>query len=406
MTTPISDSIPLEIMDPPEKKLALIINENQLETESASFLTTTFVPFLQRAEEWAKKAEAIQVKDATDTGTMLMARTARLELRKIRIAAEKAKDSLKAEGLRRNKAIQGAYNIVAFLTEPIEEKLQAQEDFVERQEAKRKADLKIARETALAPYGVDTSFYVLSDMPNEAFDQLLSTSKLAHEAKLQAAIKVEQERLAKEKADAEERARVQAENERLKAEALKAAQEKAEADAKAAKAKAESDARLAAEREKAAKESAEIKRKADEALATERAKAAQEAAKVKAEADRVAKEAAEKARKEREAAAEVARKAKEVADAKIKAAEDARKKAEAEAKRIKDVADAKAAEEAAAKKRAAAAPDKDKLKAFAVAIRALPLPSLTTTEGKAIATKLAEQNEKYAVWVEKQAEGL
>lgn len=401
----------------PTNQLTIIIKENQLEAESASFLTTTFVPLLKRAEEWAVKANAIKVKDASDTGTMNVARITRLELRKVRIAAEKAKESLKAEGLRRNNAIQGAYNIVKFLTEPLEEKLLEQEQYVERQEATRKAKLKIERETIMSPFavtiGMDISFYPLGDMPQDSFDILLQTTKTQAEAKTALAAKAESDRLAKEKADADERARVQAENEKLRQEAVKLAQEKVEsdkrasleraklaqeaadvkkkADALAAKVKAESDAKIAAE-----------KAKNDAALAAERKKAqdaasaaAETARKAKIESDRIIAEAAEKARKIQEATELQAKKDRE-----------AREELEKVAKKAKELEDARVAAEQAAAKKAAGAPDKVKIKAFTASVKTLVIPSLSTIEGKTLGIKIQDQLNKLVIWIDQQTEKI
>ena len=57
-------------------------------------------------------------------------------------------------------------------------------------------------------------------------------------------------------------------------------------------------------------------------------------------------------------------------------------------------------------KKAAKAPDKTKLKAFAKTIRALQIPNMATPESQALATKIYHQAEKFAVWIEAEAEKL
>ncbi|ELF6841729.1 S-type pyocin domain-containing protein [Salmonella enterica] len=151
---------------------------------------------------------------------------------------------------------------------------------------------------------------------------------------------------------AEAELRAQQEAERQAAAALEAAAAKAEADARAAaeaaaRAKAEADARAAAEAAARAKAEADA-RAAAEAAAREKAEAdaraaAEAAARAKAEADaRAAAEAAarEKAEADARAAAEAAARAKAEAD--VRAAAEAAARAKAEA-------DARAAAEAAAR---------------------------------------------------------
>lgn len=395
-------------------QIALIVQQNQLADDTAQTVLLTFEPLLKKANEWVLKEASINVTDASQTREMKLARETRLALREIRLDADKERKKLKEQSLRQGKAIDGAANIIKALIEPIEQRLQDKEDFVEKQEAARKAKLKTDREAILSPFAVsinmDISFYPLGDMPQDSFDILLKTTKAQAEEKVALAAKAESDRLAKEAADRAEQDRIRQENEKLKQEAIKLAQERVEADkkaalerqrlaaeaaeakkradAQAAKLKAESDAKIAAE-----------KAKADAALAAERKKAqdaafaaAEATRKAKAESDRIAAEAAEKARKAQEALEAQARKDRE-----------AREKMEAEAKRAEEAASARVAAEAAAAKKAAGAPDRAKVKAFASTIREIKPPTLTTDAGKAFGTKLSEQLVKLAAWMESEA---
>lgn len=84
----------------------------------------------------------------------------------------------------------------------------------------------------------------------------------------------------------------------------------------------------------------------------------------------------------------------------------------AAAKAAKAILEAKAEAQAAeraeeeARQKAAAAPDKEKLHAFAEAVRSLPVPELVTEAGKALANELAAQTEKFAQWISKKAATL
>lgn len=320
------------------QQIVTCVQEFALSEQLAGRLVETFGPMFAEAKGIIEQSSQIKVTDATQLSEMKRCKTLRLQLRDIRTGADKARKAMKEESLRTGQAIEKVSKVVSMLTEPEEARLEEAEKFAERAEAKRKGELKSAREGLLAPFGVNTAYYQLGDMPEAQFAELLASTRLAHEATIAEAARIEAERVAAAKAKAEEDARVRAENARLQAEA-------AEKEAAAKAAREEAAAALAAEqaKAKAAQDAADAElRKANEArIAAEK------------EAQRVIDEAAAKA--------EAAR----LADAK------------------------KAKDEAAAAAKAARAPDRDKLTAYAAALRAVVLPATTTPEGKAAARRAA-----------------
>lgn len=399
------------------ENLALAVKSTGLDTQAAEVIEASFAPLFVQANKWAAQVAGLKVTDVSQVREMKLARESRLALKEIRVLAGKNKDRLKEDSLKRSRAVDSVYNAVKAICEPLEAELLAQEQFALRAEAARLAALKAERENQLRPFGVAVEFFKLDEMPAEQFAQLLESSKATYEAKIAAERKAEADRIAKEKAEIEERARIAAENERLKAEALereKAAQaerERVAAEKRSAdeKARREREALEAALRKQ--KEEAEAKAKAAADAAAE------EARKIKAEADRLAKIAADKAKAEREAIEAKARMEREEAEKKAEseraelrrqaqAAADAQAKAEAEARAIRDAEAAKVAAEEAARKKAERAPDRDKVLAFAEFIRAIPAPALTTEEGKALAVEIAEQVEKFAAWLAKKGGAL
>jgi hypothetical protein len=321
----------------------LVVADAGLEHESALTLRSSFSGLFEKAEEWKKKAEAITITDASQVAEMKLARETRLALKEIRVEAEKKRKALKEDSLRRGKAIDGMANIIKFLIEPIEARLLEQEQFAERQEAARIAMLAQVRSSDLAHFTDPSSLGNLGTMSEEGFTQLREGFRLAHEAKIAAAKKAEEDRIAAEKAAAEERERIRQENERLRKEA------------------AEREAAAKIERERIAKEKAEAEAKA----AAERRAFEQALAKERAEAERIQRERQAKAAKER---AEL--------EAKARAEREAREKIEREQREREAAEKKRQAEEAAARERAASAPDRDKLKAFAIAIREIKPPDL------------------------------
>jgi hypothetical protein len=229
------------------------------------------------------------VTSSEQTAEMKMAREGRLFLKAKRVDIEKARKELKEQSLREGKAIDGIANVLKALIEPTEEYLEKQERFVEIQEENRRAEMKAIREAELTSLDVEPGFYDLAKMPEDAYVHLVKSIKDAKEDALRAAVKAEEDRIAKEK----EGERVRVENERLKREAeaneRQMAAERAKADAErerrereVAKLKAEADTKLRKEREererletairvKADAEREEKKRLADEAKKAQRA---------------------------------------------------------------------------------------------------------------------------------------
>ena len=378
----------IEVVAEIPQDLALVVQSSGLEVESARNVTDVFAPLFAQAHSWAEKVATIKVTDATQVREMKLARESRLALKEIRVIAEKNRTRLKEDSLRRGRAIDSVYNTLEALVKPLEAQLKEQEEFVKRQEEQRKARIKAEREEALRPFGVNTAFYQLAEMPEADWAALFNSTVAAHKAAKEAAEKAEAERTAKEQAETAERERIRQENERLRQEA--------EAAQKAANAERE---RLLAE-QRAIEEQARKEREAIEA----QAKA--ELAKQKAEADRLVAIAAAKALAEKQAA-EAQRKAEQAAaDAKAKVEREAREKAEAEARRLREAQEAlkqvealKLKQEAEAKAKAARAPDREKIAALGTAILAIKMPEVSTPEGQAALAVVKEQFTRFAKWI-------
>lgn len=378
---------PLELADPQtqsDEQLAIVVRECGLPQQSAAELVNKFAPLMAKAKPLFVTAQSIKVTDVSDVQQMKLARSVRLAFREIRIAAEKLRKSEKQESLLRGKAIDGLFNVIAYAIDPVERGLQEQEDFAERKEKERLEALKKEREALLQPLGVDVTFYVLDAMPPDQFGKLLAGAIAEDAEKKRKAAEEEQKRIAAEKAEeerkkkeAEERERIRLENERLKREAderdraAREAQEKADREAKAAKdkadrEKAELEAKLKKEREQAEEAKKVMQRKSD------------------MEAQMIRQQAEENQRVEREKRLEAEREL------------ENQKKAQ------------KAKEEAIAKAqaKAARAPDAAKLRAYAAALRAVPVPEFKTAEAKTAWDTLAPWLEDVFNDVEKKAKDL
>lgn len=236
---------PTEVEIMPEQsvqpELQVIVQQNALQPDTARSLQASFAPLFNQARGVIEKSRGIVVTDAAQKLEMKMAKACRLELKALRVAGEKTRKELKEESLRKGKAIDGFNAILVDLISSEETRLQAQEDFVERQEEQRRATLKAEREKVLAAIQVDPNLYQLADMTEETFGQLVEGTKLARAAEAERKRKEEAERIERETKEAAERERIRLENERLKKEAE------------------EKEAALKAERERVAKEESDRK---------------------------------------------------------------------------------------------------------------------------------------------------
>lgn len=380
----------LEIVAPVEAQLTAYAGQTGLEQSSTTPLVAAFRPIFVKAKVALSDAIGVaeSVKDATCVTEIKKARACRLAIRAVRIEGEKVKKAQKATALTYGRAVDGFYNILEADLAPVEKALQDAEDTAERAEIARKDALESGRKTALAPFVTDVSLYAARDMSEPAFSALLTGVKAAKEQAEAAVAKAEAERIAKEKADAAERERVRAENERLKQEAI----------AREAAAKAEREAaenKLADERAESAHLAAIEKARVEKEAKAAAAKAAQERAEVEA-----------KAKAEREQLAAKVAKEKAEADALAATERQAREKAEAEAKALRDAAAKKLADEAKAAKKAAAAPDRAKLVAYWSGLDAVNRPTMATERGKIIMETMDAKMHELAKWLESQADSL
>lgn len=337
-----TDTPPKEVEVLPTLEMSEVPQEFQVKIRAG------FGEFLAQADTLVTKAREIAEMNESPEQERA-ARETRLALVKVRTGAEKVHKDMKADILVQGRAIDGAKNIVIAATQPSEKAMKEIEDRAETRAEEARRKLHDERYAELNKYTTAYNTLSLGRMTDEEYAGLLDDAKLAHEARIAREKRQEEERIAAEKAAEEERKRK--EEERIAAE-KKAAEERAELERK-----------LAAE--KAERERIEAEAKAER----DQREAEREAERKKAEAERAKLEAEMKA--QREKAEAEARAAKAEADrlAKIEADRIAAEKA------AKDAAEAEAA-------KAALAPDKEKIAAYALALKAIEMPIGSTTAGK------------------------
>jgi hypothetical protein len=210
-----------------ENKLETIVKDSGLEKTKADYILENFNSYFALASEWERRAKDIVVTDSSQKDIMAMARVGRLALKEKRILLEKERKKLKEQALREGKAIDGIANVLKALIVPIEDYLDKQEHFVEY---KKKAEEEARR--------------------------------------IEVEKRMEEERIAKEKAEEEKRKKIEAENKRLKEEAERRKKEIEEERRKAENERIIAERKINEERRKA---EAEQKRLNDEIAKKEEA---------------------------------------------------------------------------------------------------------------------------------------
>ncbi len=226
-----------------ENALTVQIEQADLPATEKSTLLQTFSNFFRQSQEWNDKAKTIVITSEDQIEEMQQARTARLALKSLRVDTEHARKKLKEESLRKGQTIDAIAKIITNEIIPTEKYLEEQENFLAIREAQRKRELGDRRALELGAY-VDTEYFNLREMTEEKYQELLLTSKNTAEAKKAEETRLENLRIEAEKKLQEERKA----REKLEAEiAAKKAQEEKERQEKL---QAEKDAALAPDREK------------------------------------------------------------------------------------------------------------------------------------------------------------
>ena len=292
------------------------------------------------------EAEKGITKDITDRAKQL-----RLHVGRIRISAEKAKTEQKAEIIRAGKALDGMYNIIKYLTGDKEAKLrgieehyealeQARIDAEQREQEEAVARLQAERVKLLSPYVTQESGELERDLAAidaGVWETFLGSRKRDHDEEVAAKEKVETDRIEKQRADAEELTRLEAENARLKLESDKLAEQEEE---RAAIEKKKQDKRDIDETARIAKEMVAEQKREDEKRAV---LAGYQAERERAQEEREVAETKERRRRD---SAEAALRAIEAAELKAKQKEAAALQAElrkGDVDKTHDLADAVAA---------------------------------------------------------------
>lgn len=403
---------PLEVWNSDRLAVVPMSESRSIDRMKRADVPAIVASFLDQAGPLIEKAQALVVTDASQVDLIEEARALRLAIRDMRLAVKGKHKEVKAGLLEQTREVDKLLRVVDRF-DAAEAHLKEQEQFVARQEAEDRMRLQQEREDMLRPYIPDEAEFLeatadIAKMPETAFYHLRDGYEAAHVARL----KLEREDAAQAEAAAQaerdERARIAAENERLRNEA--AEKEAALVKERAKVAKAAAAAEEAARKERLRLQAiADVERQkqaaAHEAELAVQRKAAADAAAVERERQR--KELAE-AEAEREKVAAAARKGQarlqaiaDAAELEAKTIRDAQKAAEAEARRQQEAA-------AASRDAAAKAPDREKLLTEARTIFGLieELHEMTSDDARDVQMEMVNRIKALSQWVIEQAEAL
>lgn len=290
--------------------------EYGLQDEQVKIIEAAFMPKIAERDGIKPIYEEIIAAEITRE-LCKRAKDLRIKLVKVRTGIAEIHKTQKAFYLAAGRYVDAWKNKETLPVTQMEESLTAIEEHYERIEAAQVQKLQDERTAEIQKYSEEGVFVPgnLGSLDASVYANYLLGVKTAYERRIAAEKQAEVDRIAKEKAEAEERERIRLDNIRLQKEAKAAEEARELAEKKARKEREDAERKLVEERERAEK-----------AAEAERKKQAEILAKQKAEANTRQKEIEDRARKEQgareKAEAELAAKAE--AERKAKEAEEVR----------------------------------------------------------------------------------
>ena len=327
----------------------------ELDRTKISVISQTETAIAELREQYM----GLAIAGPEDRKGFLAVSEARKDVKARRVKVEHARKALNEDALTYQRLVNAEAKRITAMLEPIETYLEQQEDAYNAAKERIKAEAEAARKAKLQAR-VDAIQAVRGAVPLAVLEALTDEQ---FAAELSKATEADNARKAQEEAAAKAEADRQAEAERLRKEQ--------EAQLAAERAKLEAERKAQEELQRIEREKIEAeRRKADEEAAAERAKQAEAKRLIDEERRKLE---AEKARLERE---EFER------QAKAKAEQEAREKvAREQAEQARLEAERKEREAAEAARREAMKPDIVKLREYAAALEAVPIPSVTDEDG-------------------------
>jgi hypothetical protein len=191
-------------------------------------VSTVLNQIFEGTANWKKQADSIVVKDINDKMSIQMAEIGRKNVKNARLAAEKIFDAkrdevqqIKAEYDLEDKLWLKAKQTMQILFKDVENTFEYKAKFIERYEAEQKELRTQVRIEKVSKFNSNINRVEFENMGDEMFNMFYGGLEKAHNDRIEAEQKAEEDRIAREKAEAEERERIRLENIRLRAESDK-----------------------------------------------------------------------------------------------------------------------------------------------------------------------------------------
>ncbi len=156
-----------------------------VDKSKAKQIEATFAPMVAMLKDFEGAYSEVMKEDQSPEKSK-KAKRLRLDIAKIRVAADKVRKEQKDEYLRAGNAIQGVYNILKFAVQDKEEALRDIELYYDRIEAEKKEALAQDRISQLSAFGVQGGHLELGDMDEAVWDSFISSAEVTYNAKKEA----------------------------------------------------------------------------------------------------------------------------------------------------------------------------------------------------------------------------
>lgn len=203
--------------------------------EKRTEVQTVLNQVFEGVSKMREQLDSVEVKDEGDVRGMKQAGAIRLEVKRVRLDAEKVFDAKRAEVQQKMLGFKTedqlwlkAKQTMQILTKEIEENAKWKEDTKKRHEAEQLELRTQQREFAISKLGAEIPRSDFEAMSDEAFAIFYQGLVEQNNRRIEEEQRAEAERLAKEAQERAERERLEAENKRLREEAQERARKEAE----------------------------------------------------------------------------------------------------------------------------------------------------------------------------------
>ena len=166
----------------PNVEIAKIVDETQLNDQDKIVVHKAFDAIVAEIGKWKDKALSINVTSIEQKEDLKEAHSIRIALRDMRLAAKRKTDTLLEESKRYIKGVNSAYKFIEGEVKPLEEHLQAQEDFEKAYKEKMRIELREQRLALVSqfPLGNISMTKPIEDYKDAEFAKMLEGMEIVH----------------------------------------------------------------------------------------------------------------------------------------------------------------------------------------------------------------------------------